>query len=117
MQVHPELNTQGIALSDLTQRLQVGQKHKLSVGTSMKITAAKKRIKLEQNSLCPPAPVPVPKSANPGSVKLESDNSDYSHTTDDKPPNIVDMDYNKIATPIKSEPTDVYETQLAKKKM
>lgn len=115
IQVHPELNTQGIALGDLTQRSQIGQKHKLSVGTSMRITPAKKRIKVEQNSLCPPAPA---KSTNSSSVKHESDNSDYSHTTDDnKQPNVVDMDCNRITTPVKSEPIDAYEMQLVKKKM
>lgn len=52
-------------------------------------------------------------------VKHESDNSDYSHTTDDnRQPNIADMDYNRIVTPIKLEPIDTYEVhQLAKKKM
>lgn len=109
------MNTQGIALADLTQRSQIGQKHKIAMGASMKMTPAKKRIKLEQNSLCPPAP----KTINSGSVKHESDNSDYSHTTDDnRQPIIADMDYNKIITSVKSEPIDLYEThQLTKKKM
>ncbi|XP_050452746.1 nuclear factor related to kappa-B-binding protein-like isoform X1 [Cataglyphis hispanica] len=113
--VHPELNTQGIALADLTQRSQIGQKHKFSVGNFMKIASAKKKIKLEQNSLCPS----TLKFTNSNSVKLESDNSDYSHTTDDnRQPNILDMDYNKITTSIKSEPVDAYEThQITKKKI
>ncbi|XP_029668197.1 nuclear factor related to kappa-B-binding protein-like isoform X1 [Formica exsecta] len=113
--VHPELNTQGIALADLTQRSQIGQKHKFSVGNFMKIASAKKKIKLEQHSLCPSAL----KFTNSNSVKLESDNSDYSHTTDDnRQPNVSDMDYNKITTPIKSEPVDTYEThQIIKKKI
>lgn len=81
----------------------------------MKITSAKKKIKLEQNSLCPPAP----KLTNSNSVKHESDNSDYSHTTDDnRQSNIMDIDYNRITTPIKSEPVEAYEAhQAAKKKM
>lgn len=80
----------------------------------MKITSAKKKIKLEQNSLCPPAP----KLTNSNSVKHESDNSDYSHTTDDnRQPNIMDIDYSRI-TPIKSEPVEAYEAhQVTKKKM
>lgn len=83
------------------------------MGTSMRITPAKKRIKAETNLL------PAPKSTNLSSVKHESDNSDYSHTTDDnKQPNIADMDYNRLATPVKTEPVDVYEVHhLAKKKM
>lgn len=109
------MNTQGIALADLTQRSQIGQKHKFSVGNFMKITSAKKKIKLEQNSLCPP----TLKFTNSNSVKLESDNSDYSHTTDDnRQLNVVEMDYNRITTPIKSEPLDAYDThQIIKKKM
>lgn len=109
------MNTQGIALADLTQRSQIGQKQKLTIGNSMKVTSAKKKIKLEQNSLCPP----VPKLTNSNSVKHESDNSDYSHTTDDnRQPNIVDIDYNKMTTPIKSEPIEAYEAfQVTKKKM
>jgi len=81
----------------------------------MKVTSAKKKIKLEQNSLCPPAP----KLTNFNSVKHESDNSDYSHTTDDnRQPNIVDVDYNKMTTSIKSEPIEAYEAlQVTKKKM
>lgn len=112
-QIHPELNTQGIALADLTQRAQTGQKHKLSINTSIRITPAKKRIKLEQSTLCPPAP----KLINSNSTKHESDNSDYSHTTDDnRHSNAVDID-NKL-TPIKSEPIDVYDIhQVSKKKM
>ncbi|KAG5323494.1 NFRKB protein, partial [Pseudoatta argentina] len=113
--LHPELNTQGIALADLTQRSQIGQKQKLTIGNSMKVTSAKKKIKLEQNSLCPPAP----KLTNSNSVKHESDNSDYSHTTDDnRQPNIVDIDYNKMTIPIKSEPIEAYEAlQVTKKKI
>lgn len=109
------MNTQGIALADLTQRSQIGQKHKFSVSNFMKITSAKKKIKLEPNSLCPP----TLKFTNSNSIKLESDNSDYSHTTDDnRQPNVPDMDYNRITTPIKSEPVDAYEThQTLKKKM
>lgn len=107
------MNTQGIALADLTQRSQIGQKQKLTIGNSMKITSAKKKIKLEQNS-CPPAS----KLANSNSVKHESDNSDYSHTDDNRQPNVVDVDYNRITTPIKLEPVETYEThQVAKKKM
>lgn len=79
----------------------------------MKITSAKRKIKLE-NSLCPPAP----KLANSNSVKHESDNSDYSHTTDDnKQPTVMDIDYNRIITPVKSEPIETYEVHQAKKKM
>ncbi|KYN38168.1 Nuclear factor, partial [Trachymyrmex septentrionalis] len=113
--LHPELNTQGIALADLTQRSQIGQKQKLTIGNSMKVTSAKKKIKLEQNLLCPPAP----KLTNSNSVKHESDNSDYSHTTDDnRQSNIVDIDYNKMTTPIKSEPIEAYEAlQVTKKKI
>lgn len=80
----------------------------------MKITPAKKKIKVEQNSsTCPPA------SKLMNSVKHESDNSDYSHTTDDnKQSNAMEMDYNKITPPIKLEPVDAYEAhQLAKQKM
>ncbi|XP_011706105.1 PREDICTED: nuclear factor related to kappa-B-binding protein isoform X3 [Wasmannia auropunctata] len=113
--LHPELNTQGIALADLTQRSQIGQKQKLTIGNSTKVTSAKKKIKLEQNSLCPPAP----KLPNSNSIKHESDNSDYSHTTDDnKQPNIADVDYNRMTTPIKSEPIEAYEVHpVAKKKI
>jgi hypothetical protein len=110
------LNTQGIALADLTQRLQISHRHKLSVGNAMRITSAKKKIKLEQSSLCPP----TLKLTNSNSVKHESDNSDYSHTTDDnRQANVADVDYNRITTTlVKSEPTDAYEPhQLAKKKM
>lgn len=107
------MNTQGIALADLTQRSQIGQKHKFLIG-STKITP-KKKVKLEQNSLCQP----TIKLMNSHSVKHESDNSDYSHTTDDnRQPNTADVDYNRIVTPIKLEPIDTYEVhQLAKKKM
>lgn len=108
------MNTQGIALVDLTQRLQIGQKHKLSVGTSVKITPAKKKTKLEQNPSCSPA-IRVTTS---NSIKHESDNSDYSHATDDnRHLHVADVDY-KISTSIKSEPVDAYEMHhLAKKKM
>ncbi|KAL0130422.1 hypothetical protein PUN28_002239 [Cardiocondyla obscurior] len=111
--LHPELNTQGIALADLTQRSQIGQKQKLTIGNSMKITSAKKKIKLEQNSLCPP----VPKLANSNSLKHENDN-DYFNITDDNRQPIIDVDYNKITTPVKSEPVETYEVspQAAKKK-
>lgn len=81
----------------------------------MRITPAKKKIKLEQGSLGPPAP-----KLTSNSVKHESDNSDYSHTTDDnRQANVADVDYNRIATTlVKSEPIDAYEPhQLAKKKM
>ncbi|KAL6260847.1 hypothetical protein P5V15_008374 [Pogonomyrmex californicus] len=116
--LHPELNTQGIALADLTQRSQIGQKQKLSIGNSMKITSMKKKIKLEQNLLCSPAT----KLTSSNSVKHESDNSDYSHITEDNRQQcrdkcIVDIDYNKI-TPTKSEPVEAYEAhQVAKKKI
>ncbi|XP_017878978.1 nuclear factor related to kappa-B-binding protein [Ceratina calcarata] len=113
--IHPELNTQGIALADLTQRAQVGQKHKLTLGPSMRVTPAKKRIKLEQQSpLCPPAP----RLPNSNSIKHESDNSDYSHTTDEnRHSSTLDMDH-RMLTPIKSEPIDAYEIhQIAKKKL
>ncbi|CAK9828671.1 Nuclear factor related to kappa-B-binding protein [Anthophora retusa] len=111
---HPELNTQGIALADLTQRAQIGQKHKLSIGPAMRITPAKKRIKLEQSPLCPPAP----RLINSNSIKHESDNSDYSHTTDEnRHSSTLDMDH-RMLTPIKSEPVDPYEVhQIAKKKL
>ena len=113
VQLHPELNTQGIALADLAQRSQIGQKQRLTIGNSMKVTSAKKKIKLEQNLLCPPAP----KLMNSNSVKPESDNSDYSHTTDDnRQSNVMEMDYR--ITPVKSEPTETYDLhQVAKKKM
>ncbi|XP_076648684.1 nuclear factor related to kappaB binding protein [Halictus rubicundus] len=112
--VHPELNTQGIALADLTQRAQIGQKHKLTIGPSMRMTPAKKRIKLEQSPLCPPAP----RLINSNNIKHESDNSDYSHTTDDnRHPGALDMDH-RMLTPIKSEPVDPYEVhQMSKKKL
>ncbi|XP_076757201.1 nuclear factor related to kappaB binding protein isoform X2 [Xylocopa sonorina] len=112
--IHPELNTQGIALADLTQRAQIGQKHKLSIGPAMRITPAKKRIKLEQSPLCPPAP----RLMNSNSIKHESDNSDYSHTTDEnKHSSTLDMDH-RMLTPIKSEPIDAYEMhQMSKKKL
>ncbi|KOX72436.1 Nuclear factor related to kappa-B-binding protein [Melipona quadrifasciata] len=110
--IHPELNTQGIALADLTQRAQIGQKHKLSLGPAIRITPAKKRIKLEHSPLCPPAP----RLTN--SIKHESDNSDYSHTTDEnRHSNALDMDH-RMLTPIKSEPMDAYEMhQMSKKKL
>ncbi|XP_043522153.1 nuclear factor related to kappa-B-binding protein isoform X2 [Frieseomelitta varia] len=110
--IHPELNTQGIALADLTQRAQIGQKHKLSLGPAIRITSAKKRIKLEHSPLCPPAP----RLTN--SIKHESDNSDYSHTTDEnRHSNALDMDH-RMLTPIKSEPMDAYEMhQMSKKKL
>ncbi|XP_076244084.1 nuclear factor related to kappaB binding protein [Calliopsis andreniformis] len=112
--IHPELNTQGIALADLTQRAQIGQKHKLSIGSLMRTTPAKKRIKLEQSPLCPPAP----RLMNSNSIKHESDNSDYSHTTDDnRHSSTLDMDQ-RMLTPIKSEPADGYEMhQLSRKKL
>ncbi|XP_043593392.1 nuclear factor related to kappa-B-binding protein-like isoform X2 [Bombus pyrosoma] len=112
--VHPELNTQGIALADLTQRAQIGQKHKLSIGPSIRITPAKKRMKLEQSPLCPPAP----RLTNSNSIKHESDNSDYSHTTDEnRHSNTLDIDH-RMLTPIKSEPIDAYEMhQMSKKKL
>ncbi|XP_043265213.1 nuclear factor related to kappa-B-binding protein isoform X1 [Colletes gigas] len=112
--IHPELNTQGIALADLTQRAQIGHKHKLSIGPSMRITQAKKRIKLEQSPLCPPAP----RLINTNSIKHESENSDYSHTTDDnRHSNALDMDH-RMLTPIKSEPIDAYEMHhMSKKKL
>ncbi|XP_015428389.1 PREDICTED: nuclear factor related to kappa-B-binding protein [Dufourea novaeangliae] len=112
--IHPELNTQGIALADLTQRAQIGQKHKLSIGPSTRITPAKKRIKMEQSPLCPPAP----RLINSNSIKHESDNSDYSHTTDDnRHSSALDMDH-RMMTPIKSEPVDPYEVhQMSKKKL
>ena len=112
--IHPELNTQGIALADLTQRAQIGQKHKLSFGPLMRATPAKKRIKLEQSPLCPPAP----RIMNANSIKHESDNSDYSHTTDDnRHSSALDMDQ-RMLTPIKTEPVDTYEMhQLSKKKL
>lgn len=80
----------------------------------MRITAAKKRIKLEQSPLCPPAP----RLMNSNSIKHESDNSDYSHTTDDnRHSSALDMDH-RMLTPIKSEPVDPYEMhQMSKKKL
>ncbi|XP_015596568.1 nuclear factor related to kappa-B-binding protein isoform X2 [Cephus cinctus] len=109
--IHPELNTQGISLADLAQRAQIGQKHKISLGNSMRVSSAKKKIKLEQPSLCPPL---VPKFANANSIKLESDNSDYSHTTDDnnKHSMILEADHRiMISSTIKTEPIDAYEVQ------
>jgi len=81
----------------------------------MKVTSAKKKIKLEQNLLCPP----MSKLTNSNSVKHESDNSDYSHTTDDnRQPNVVDIDYNRITTSTKPESVEAYEAhQVVKKKM
>lgn len=82
--MHPELNTQGIALSDLTQRTQLGQKNKLYLGggnNNVRLPTAKKRIKLEQpNSVVPP---PLPKFH----IKLENDNNTFQfskHTEDKK---------------------------------
>lgn len=99
-------------MADLTQRAQIGQKHKLSIGPAVRITPAKKRIKLEQSPLCPPAPRLV------NSVKHESDNSDYSHTTDEnRHSNMLDIDH-RLLTPIKSEPIDGYEVHpMTKKKL
>lgn len=80
----------------------------------MRVTPAKKRIKLEHSPLCPPAP----RLINSNSIKHESDNSDYSHTTDEnKHSSSLDMDH-RVLTPIKSEPMDVYEMhQITKKKL
>ncbi|KAJ8683468.1 hypothetical protein QAD02_019260 [Eretmocerus hayati] len=61
---HPELNTQGISLSDVMQRAQLGQKHKLSF--TARTPNTKKRVKTEQH-LSP--------------MKVESDST--SHTSGD----------------------------------
>ncbi|XP_066595888.1 nuclear factor related to kappa-B-binding protein isoform X3 [Prorops nasuta] len=113
--IHPELNTQGIVLADLTQRAQVGQKQKFNIGTPIRVPPAKKRIKLEP-SLCPPSS----RNLSISSIKPESDNSDYSHTTDDnRHLNSLEVDHRSV-TPIKAEPLDFYESTphvISKKKM
>lgn len=119
LQTHPELNTQGIALSDLMQRAQLGQKHKLSI--SPRVPASKKRIKVEpqhqqqqhfqqyqhqqqlhqiqqmqqlQHQLLQP-PASLRMSTTP--VKLESDTNshtsgDYSlHSTDDLKHSVIEQ--------------------------
>lgn len=116
-QVHPELNTQGIALADLTQRAQIGQKHKLSISTPLRITPAKKRIKVEPVLACPPM---IPKSISLSPVKSEIEGNDYSHTIDEAKHIPVPEIDNRFAdvSPIKSEPVDGYEIhQSPKKKM
>lgn len=106
-QNHPELNTQGIAFTDLMQRAQVGQKHKITATGPVRVPPAKKRIKMEQTPLSQP---PVPK-INSNAIKHESDNSDYSHTTDEiKHSSFLE---NESKSPnfssVKAEPVDVYE--------
>ncbi|XP_033219071.1 nuclear factor related to kappa-B-binding protein isoform X2 [Belonocnema kinseyi] len=104
---HPELNTQGIAFTDLMQRAQVGQKHKITATGPVRVPPSKKRIKLEQNPLSQP---PVPKISS-NAIKHESDNSDYSHTTDEiKHSSLLE---NEGKSPnfsnVKAEPLDLYE--------
>lgn len=88
-QSHPELNTQGIALSDLMQRAQLGQKHKLSFNS--RTPTSKKRIKVEsqvpqsfqpqqqQQYMLQQPVTPLKISSTP--VKMESDTN--SHTSGD----------------------------------
>ena len=115
MQVHPELNTQGIALSDLTQRAQIGQKHKLLAGTPVRMAQTKKRIKLEQPLM---GPTSIPKVIPQSPMKPESECSDYSHTTDETrhlPISEIDHRFSNIV-PIKVEPVDAYEIHQTPKK-
>ncbi|XP_063977217.1 nuclear factor related to kappa-B-binding protein [Diachasmimorpha longicaudata] len=105
--IHPELNTQGIALSDLTQRAQTGQKHKLT-GNSVKSTS-KKRIKLE-----PPLPPisSLPPIGMKPTIKTEFD----VDPLEDNFPNLrQDLDLPSFIS-VKPEPTDTYEMPVVKKK-
>ncbi|XP_012254609.2 nuclear factor related to kappa-B-binding protein [Athalia rosae] len=104
---HPELNTQGISLAELSRRAQIGHKHKLPLNNAIRPVIVKKRIKLEQPS-CPPSSM---KSAHNNSVKPESDNSDHSHTIDNDHRQIMTMDAGTALNSVKAEPIDTYETQ------
>ena len=98
------------------QRAQVGQKHKITATGPTRVPTSKKRIKLEQTPLSQP---PVPKISS-NAIKHESDNSDYSHTTEDiKHSNDLETEHKSPNFPaVKTEPIDVYEQRLqAKQKM
>lgn len=123
LDIHPELNTQGISLADLTQRAQIGQKHKLTMGNSLRITPAKKRIKLEQPQCTPVTPKISPLS----SIKHEHDNNDYLHMAEDiKHGQEVEIESQTCQemrsttfSPVKNEPIDNIDIQstLLKKKI
>ncbi|XP_046488673.1 nuclear factor related to kappa-B-binding protein [Neodiprion pinetum] len=111
---HPELNTQGISLAELSRRAQIGQKHKLSLNSAIRPVVVKKRIKLEQPPSGPPL---TSKSVHVSSVKPESDNSDYSHTIDNDHRQIISaVDSSGPLSAVKMEPVDTYEPQLSGKK-
>lgn len=113
-QNHPELNTQGISLAELSRRAQIGQKHKLLLNNAVRPVVVKKRIKLEQLPSGPPIPL---KSSHLSSIKPESDNSDYSHTIDnDNRQYTSSMDSSGTMNAVKMEPADTYEAQLPTKK-
>ncbi|XP_015109741.1 nuclear factor related to kappa-B-binding protein [Diachasma alloeum] len=105
--IHPELNTQGIALSDLSQRAQTGQKHKLP-GNAVKSTS-KKRIKLEPP--LPPIP-PLPPMPLKPTIKTEFD---ADHLDDNFRSLRQDLDLQSFIS-IKPEPADTYEMPVVKKK-
>ncbi|XP_034938876.1 uncharacterized protein [Chelonus insularis] len=78
--IHPELNTQGIILSELSQRAQVGQKHKITISNSCRVNSSKKRVKLEQ----PLAPSVISnKVIAASSIKSEHDNTNYLYPSND----------------------------------
>ena len=89
------------------QRAQVGQKHKLiPPSPPVRVSTSKKRMKLEQSPLCQHS---VPKISS-NTIKIETDNDDYSRTTPDiKHSNLLEMQHKSSNfQSVKAEPVDVY---------